>query len=53
MYARDRVYPRINSIDQDKVEKLYADLRRESMVSFILIVLPMCFSKWVWFPERA
>ncbi|KAJ3049917.1 MCM DNA helicase complex subunit [Rhizophlyctis rosea] len=32
MYARERVYPRINSIDQDKIEKLYADLRRESMV---------------------
>ncbi|KAJ3033682.1 MCM DNA helicase complex subunit [Rhizophlyctis rosea] len=32
MYAKDRVFPRITEIDHDKIEKLYADLRRESMV---------------------
>lgn len=30
-YARDTCRPRIQAIDQDKVARLYADLRRESM----------------------
>jgi DNA replicative helicase MCM subunit Mcm2 (Cdc46/Mcm family) len=34
MYARDRVYPKINNIDHEKIEKLYSELRRESMVSY-------------------
>ena len=32
MYARDKVYPKINNIDHEKIEKLYSELRRESMV---------------------
>ncbi|KAI8826242.1 MCM2/3/5 family-domain-containing protein [Fimicolochytrium jonesii] len=33
MYARDKVYPRIADIDHNKLEKLYAELRRESMMT--------------------
>ncbi|RKO92165.1 MCM2/3/5 family-domain-containing protein [Blyttiomyces helicus] len=32
MFARDRVYPKLNDVDHEKIEKLYADLRRESMI---------------------
>ncbi len=31
MYARNHVRPQLRDIDQDKVSRLYADLRRESM----------------------
>lgn len=31
MYARDRVHPKIHQMDQDKIARLYADLRRESL----------------------
>ena len=30
MYARSNVRPQINDVDQDKIERLYVDLRRES-----------------------
>ncbi|VDM35030.1 unnamed protein product [Hydatigera taeniaeformis] len=33
MYAKDRVHPKLNQMDQDKVAKAYADLRRESMAT--------------------
>ena len=32
-YARNRVNPKLNQMDQDKVAKMYSDLRKESMVS--------------------
>lgn len=32
MYARDKVFPKINNVDHEKIEKLYSELRRESMV---------------------
>jgi len=32
MYARDKVHVKIESLDQDKISSLYADLRRASMV---------------------
>merc|ERR1712045_726089 len=31
LYARERVHPKLHDMDQDKVAKMYADLRRESM----------------------
>ncbi|EPQ31754.1 uncharacterized protein PFL1_01086 [Pseudozyma flocculosa PF-1] len=31
MYARDHVRPRLNALDQDRLSRLYADLRRESL----------------------
>ena len=31
MYARDNVKPRLNQLDQDKLAKVYASLRKESL----------------------
>merc|ERR1712241_829476 len=33
LYARERVHPKLHDMDQDKVAKMYADLRRESMTT--------------------
>merc|ERR1719262_1089175 len=33
LYARERVHPKLHDMDQDKVAKMYSDLRRESMVT--------------------
>ncbi|VDP20186.1 unnamed protein product [Schistosoma margrebowiei] len=33
LYAKDRIHPKLNQMDQDKVAAAYADLRRESMVT--------------------
>jgi hypothetical protein len=32
MYARENVKPRLNQLDQDKLAKVYAALRKESLV---------------------
>lgn len=31
MYARERVYPKLHNLDEDKLSTLFADLRRESI----------------------
>ncbi|KAJ1674924.1 MCM DNA helicase complex subunit, partial [Spiromyces aspiralis] len=33
MYARENITPRMNQVDQDKIMHLYAELRRESLVT--------------------
>ena len=33
IYAREKTHPKLNDVDQDKVARMYSDLRRESMVS--------------------
>merc|ERR1719187_1431657 len=33
LYARDRVKPKLHQMDQEKVAKMYSDLRRESMAT--------------------
>jgi DNA replication licensing factor MCM2 len=33
IYAKEKVHPKLQRVDQDKVSQLYAQLRRESMVS--------------------
>ena len=33
IYAKEKVHPKLNRMDQDKVAKMYAELRRESMVN--------------------
>ncbi|KAI3385702.1 hypothetical protein SNEBB_009171 [Seison nebaliae] len=33
MYAREKIHPKLNLMDQDKIAKLYSDLRRESMAT--------------------
>ena len=35
VYSKEKVHPKLHQMDQDKVAKLYADLRKESMVSNI------------------
>ena len=32
MYSKERVRPKLNQMDQDKVARIYSDLRKESMV---------------------
>jgi len=39
IYAREKTHPKLNDMDQDKVAKMYSDLRRESMVSASYYVL--------------
>lgn len=34
VYARQNVHPKLTNIDQDKVAKLYSQLRQESLVSW-------------------
>jgi len=31
LYAREKIHPKLNQMDQDKVAKVYSELRRESM----------------------
>jgi len=33
LYARERVHPKLHDMDQDKVAKMYSELRRESMAT--------------------
>ena len=33
VYAKEKIHPKLHQVDQDKVAKLYAELRKESMVS--------------------
>lgn len=33
IYAREMIHPKLHQMDQDKVAKLYGELRRESLVS--------------------
>lgn len=32
IYAKERIHPKLHQMDQDKVAKMYSDLRKESMV---------------------
>ena len=32
MYAKHKVHPKLNNIDKEKIERLYGELRKESMV---------------------
>jgi DNA replication licensing factor MCM2 len=33
VYSKEKVHPRLNHMDQDKIARMYADLRRESMMT--------------------
>lgn len=35
IYAKEKVHPKLNQMDQDKVARMYSELRKESMVSKI------------------
>ena len=32
LYSKERVHPKLNQMDQDKVARIYSELRKESMV---------------------
>lgn len=36
MYAREKIHPKLHQIDQDKIARMYSDLRRESMVTIAI-----------------
>lgn len=36
IYAKEKVHPRLNQMDQDKVARMYSELRKESMVKQLL-----------------
>merc|ERR1719367_243063 len=40
LYARERVHPKLHQMDQDKVAKMYSDLRSESMAT-VSIPIPV------------
>jgi len=33
MYAREKIHPKLHQMDQEKVARLYSELRRESMAT--------------------
>lgn len=35
VYSKEKIHPKLHQMDQDKVAKLYADLRKESMVIYM------------------
>lgn len=35
VYSKEKIHPKLHQMDQDKVAKLYADLRKESMVYIV------------------
>lgn len=35
IYAKEKVHPKLNQMDQDKVARMYSDLRKESMVRIL------------------
>lgn len=39
IYAKDKIHPKLNNMDQDKIAQMFADLRRESMVSPVLHII--------------
>lgn len=36
IYAKNRIHPKLHQMDQEKIASMYAELRRESMVSYSL-----------------
>ena len=36
IYAREKIHPKLHNMDQDKVARMFAELRKESMVSKFL-----------------
>lgn len=45
IYAKERVHPKLNQMDQDKVARIYSDLRKESMVLSLLRFSLVMFDK--------
>lgn len=49
LYARERVSPKLTNVDQDKIARLFADMRRESLSTG---ALPITVSKAFLFASR-
>ena len=45
IYAREKIHPKLHNMDQDKVARMFAELRKESMVG-ACIPSPGCFKKF-------
>jgi len=43
VYTRENVHPKLQRMDQDKVAKMYSQLRQESLVSLICCYVSVCF----------
>ena len=41
IYSKEKAHPKLHGMDQDKVSRMYSDLRRESMVSSTLAHKPL------------
>ena len=39
IYSKEKAHPKLNQMDQDKMAKLYSELRRESMVCYYLLLV--------------
>ena len=37
IYAKDKVHPKLHQMDQNKVARMYSDLRRESLVGIFCL----------------
>lgn len=49
VYARENVHPKLQRMDQDKVAKMYSQLRQESLVSFLNISVSVyCFVQMLY-----
>jgi DNA replicative helicase MCM subunit Mcm2 (Cdc46/Mcm family) len=51
MYAKERVHPQLQQMDQDKIAHLYSELRRESLASsthlhICYIFTHSCIGRW-------
>ena len=49
IYAREKAHPRLHYMDQDKVARMYSDLRRESMVGDLESAAWRSSHKWSMF----
>lgn len=50
MYAKNRINPKLHQMDQEKIASMYAELRRESMVSstsFLLTIYSVCVHPFI------
>lgn len=41
VYAKQHIHPKINNVDQDKIAKLYSQLRQESLVIVIFFFITL------------
>lgn len=54
VYCKEKIHPKLHQMDQDKVAKLYADLRKESMVMSLvhteveIVCVVKHITGWLW-----